>query len=71
MNLYKTNLNYYIVSFQDVSIKQLFNNSSVESLENYIDFIHAHPENKQVRIIYEADTYNNDLNAILAEIKAL
>lgn len=71
LNLYKTNLNYYIVSFQDVSIKQLFNNSSVESLENYIDFIHAHPENKQAKIIYEADTYNNDLNAILAEIKAL
>lgn len=29
------------------------------------------PENKQVKIIYEATTYNNDLNVILAEIKAL
>lgn len=71
LNLYKTNLNYYIVSFQDASAKKLFDNSSDSTLENYIKFLHAHPENKQAKIIYEADTYNNDLNAILAEIKAL
>ena len=71
LNLYKTYSNYYIVSFQDAEVKELFDNFDIRSLKNYIDFIHAHPDNKQAKIIYEATTYNNDLNVILAEIKAL
>lgn len=71
LNLYKTYSNYYIVSFQDEKIKESFNHATVDRLKCYIDFINAHPENKQAKIIYEATTYNNDLNVILAEIKAL
>ena len=54
LNLYEHNLNYYIVKFIDKEVKKPLDMYGIES---YINFMHNHPDNPQVRIVYEGEVY--------------
>lgn len=57
LDLYECDLNYYVIKIMDNEVRKAFDKYGIKS---YIDFMHNHPNDPQVKIIYEGGAYYLD-----------